>query len=269
MTQRRLTFGYSPCPNDTFMFHGIAQGLVETDEIRLQPQLHDVETLNAMAMDEDLDVSKLSFYAWMAVKERYHLLNSGAAMGFGCGPVLITKEPLQPEEVRESRVVLPGRWTTAHLLFRMWAPDAQQRIFVPYDRIFDLLVSGQADCGVIIHESRFTFEQAGFTTIVDLGAWWETKTGLPIPLGGIAVKKDYGQPLIDRIDALIKTSIQQAMDHPEKTLPYIRAYAQEMDETVLSAHIQTFVNSFSLDLGEQGRQAVEALEAMARDSGAL
>ena len=269
MTQRRLTFGYSPCPNDTFMFNAIAQRHVETDGLSIQPELHDVETLNAMAMEESLDISKLSFYAWMAVKERYHLLNSGAAMGFGCGPVLIAREPVKPERIQECRVVLPGRWTTAHLLFRMWAPDADQHIFVRYDRIFDMLASGQADCGVIIHESRFTFEQAGFTTIVDLGAWWEGKTGMPIPLGGIAARKNLGQAIIERIDALIKTSIQQALDHPEMTLPYIREHAQEMDAAVLAAHIQTFVNPFSLDLGAQGQQALDVLETLARTSGAL
>ena len=269
MTQRRLTFGYSPCPNDTFMFNAIAAGDVGIEDHRFEPQLHDVETLNAMAMDAVLDVSKLSFYAWMAVKERYRLPASGAAMGFGCGPVLIAKRPLSGDQVRECTIVLPGRWTTAHLLFRLWAPDADQRLFAPYDQIFDMLASGQADCGVIIHESRFTFEQAGFSPIVDLGSWWEEKTGLPIPLGGIAAKKELGQPLIDQIDAVIKTSIQRAMDCPELTLPYIREHAQEVDETVLAAHIQTFVNPFSLDRGEQGRQALAALETMARDTGAL
>jgi len=266
---KKLQFGYSPCPNDTFMFNAIAAGAVGIEGHLLEPVLHDVETLNAMAMDAVLDVSKLSFYAWMAVKERYRLLNSGAAMGFGCGPVLIAGKPLAREAVNDCRVVLPGRWTTAHLLFRLWAPDADQRIFVPYDRIFDLLASGEADCGVIIHESRFTFEQAGFAPVVDLGAWWEEKTGLPIPLGGIAARKELGQPLIERIEVLIQTSIQRAMDRPEETLPYIRQHAQEMDQAVLTAHIQTFVNPFSLDLGVPGQQALKALETMARDSGAL
>jgi 1,4-dihydroxy-6-naphthoate synthase len=266
---KKLTFGYSPCPNDTFMFNAIAHRAVGMDGYVMAPELHDVETLNAMAMEAVLDVSKLSFYAWMAVKDRYRLLGSGAAMGFGCGPVVIAGKPLVPEQVRDSRVVLPGRWTTAHLLFRLWAPDAHRRIFVPYDRIFDMLASGQADCGVIIHESRFTFEQAGFNPVVDLGAWWEDQTGLPIPLGGIAAKKDLGAAIIDRVDALIGTSIQRAMDCPEETLPYIREHAQEMDEAVLTAHIHTFVNRFSLDLGDQGRQAVDVLETMARDNGAL
>ena len=266
---KELTFGYSPCPNDTFMFNALANGKVGVDGYRLKPELHDVETLNTMAMDAVLDVTKLSFYAWMAVKDSYLLLNSGAAMGFGCGPVLIAKGPLNQADIRHSRVVLPGQWTTAHLLFRLWAPDTRQRVFVSYDRIFDMLTSDQADCGVIIHECRFTFEEAGFSTIVDLGAWWENKTGLPIPLGAIAVRKRLGQPLITKIDAAVNQSIRQAMRQPEAALPYIRQHAQEMDATVLQKHIRSFVNDFSLDLSQKGRQAIDVLERMAQQAGAL
>jgi 1,4-dihydroxy-6-naphthoate synthase len=190
-------------------------------------------------------------------------------MGFGCGPVLIARKPLNPANIRDCRVALPGRWTTAHLLFRLWAPDAHQRIFLPYDRIFEALVAGQADCGVIIHESRFTFEAAGFTPVVDLGAWWEEMTGLPIPLGGIAARKNLGEPLIRQIDAALIESIRRAMANPDEALPYIRQYAQEMDDTVLQAHIRTFVNDFSLERTEQGCRAIEMLETMARAAGAI
>jgi 1,4-dihydroxy-6-naphthoate synthase len=266
---KELTFGYSPCPNDTFMFNAIAQGAVGVDGYRLQPLLHDIETLNGMAMDAVLDVTKLSFYAWLEVKDRYQLLDSGAAMGFGCGPVLIAKKPLTPAEIHGCRVALPGRWTTAHLLLRLWAPDADQRMFTTYDRIFDALASGQADCGVIIHESRFTFEAAGFAPVVDLGAWWEEMTGLPIPLGGIAARKRLGKGLIRQVDAAVNTSIRRAMADPDGTLPYIRQHAQEMDDTVLQAHIRTFVNDFSLAQTGLGRRAIEKLEAMARDTGAI
>lgn len=266
---KELTFGYSPCPNDTFMFNAIANGKVGVDGHHLKPVLHDVETLSGMAMDAVLDVTKLSFYAWMAVKDSYHLLNSGAAMGFGCGPVLIAKGPLNQADIRHTRVVLPGQWTTAHLLFRLWAPDVRQRVFVPYDRIFDMLASDQADCGVIIHESRFTFQAAGFSTVVDLGAWWENETGLPIPLGAIAVHKRLGQALIKKIDVAVNQSIRQAMRQPEAALPYIRQHAQEMDATVLDKHIRSFVNDFSLDLSPKGRQAINVLESMAQQAGAL
>jgi len=266
---KRLTFGFSPCPNDTFMFDAIVRRAVEIEGVRIDPVLHDVQTLNTLAMEAGLDVSKLSFYAWMAVKDTYRLLNSGGAMGFGCGPVLVARKPLKHEQIRDCRVVLPGAWTTAHLLFRLWAPGADQRFFVPYDRIFETVDSGQADCGVIIHESRFTFEDAGFRTIVDLGAWWEERTGLPIPLGGIAAKKSLGDALIERIDGAVNASIRQAMADPEATLPYIRKNAQEMDAAVLKAHIHTFVNDFSLDLEATGRKALDVLESMAKAAGAL
>lgn len=266
---QELTFGYSPCPNDTFMFNAIAGAEATVAGYSIKPVLHDVETLNELAMQETLDISKLSFYAMLAVKDKYRLLASGAAMGFGCGPVLIARKPLKPQEIKRCRVVLPGRWTTAHLLLRLWAPDVHQRVFTTYDRIFDCLTSGEADCGVIIHESRFTFEAAGFVPVVDLGAWWETRTGLPIPLGGIAASQSLGEPLIRRIDTALNQSIRRAMADPAATMPYIRQHAQEMDETVLKAHIRTFVNDFSLALTDKGRRAIETLERMARAAGAV
>jgi len=266
---KELTFGYSPCPNDTFMFNAIAHRAVGVDGYRMKPVLHDVETLNGMAMDAVLDVTKLSFYAWLKVKDRYRLLDSGAAMGFGCGPVLVARKQLKQTEITRCRVVLPGRWTTAHLLFRLWAPDAHQRFFIPYDRVFDELLSERADCGVIIHESRFTFEAAGFRPVVDLGAWWEEITGLPIPLGGIAARKSLGEPLIQQIETAVNTSIRRAMADPNEALPYIRQHAQEMDDAVLKAHIRTFVNDFSLALTQPGRRAIEKLASMAREAGAI
>jgi 1,4-dihydroxy-6-naphthoate synthase len=264
-----LTLGYSPCPNDTFMFNAIAQGTTGIDGYRLKPVLHDVETLNGLAMDAVLDISKVSFYAWLKVKENYRLLSSGAAMGFGCGPMLIARRSLTKADIPHCRVVLPGRWTTANLLFQLWAPDAQTVSFTTYDRIFDALAAGQADCGVIIHESRFTFESAGFKPVMDLGAWWEETTALPIPLGGIVAKKRLGGPLIDEIDDAIQTSIEQARSSPEKTLSYVRQHAQELEETVLTAHIRTFVNDFSLTMTPKGARAIETLESMAREAGVL
>ena len=264
-----LAFGYSPCPNDTFMFNAIAGGTIGVEGHTLRPVLHDVETLNTMAMLGALDVSKLSFYAWLAVRDRYRLLSSGSAMGFGCGPVLIARRAMDRDAISRARIVLPGRWTTGHLLLRLYAPDAHRRIFTPYDRIFDLLNSGEADCGVIIHESRFTFEAAGFRPLVDLGAWWEAQTGMPIPLGGIAARKELGPALIQRIDGAVRSSIEHAMQNPDGALPYVRKYAQEMDDQVLSAHIRTFVNDFSLDFGDRGREAIDTLARMATDAGAL
>jgi 1,4-dihydroxy-6-naphthoate synthase len=264
-----LTLGYSPCPNDTFMFNAIAQGAVGIHAHRFKPVLHDVETLNKFAMQTVLDISKISFYAYLKVKATYRLLTSGAAMGFGCGPMLIARRPLTRADITHCHVVLPGRWTTANLLFQLWAPTVKTVSYTTYDRIFDMLASGQADCGVIIHESRFTFESAGFKSVVDLGAWWEETTALPIPLGGIIANRELGDPLIEKIDGAVHTSIQQARRTPEETWPYVRQHAQELEAAVLSAHIQTYVNDFSLAMNPTGEKAIDTLERMAVAAGVL
>ncbi len=265
----RLTLGYSPCPNDTFMFYALASGSLSLPGCTFDVQIYDVETLNRMALEQKLDITKLSFYAWLNVKNRYRLLENGAALGYGCGPVVISKEALKVSDIPSCRVVLPGEWTTAHLLFQLWAPGAKNKIFMSYDRIFDLLTEGSADCGVIIHESRFTFKQAGFQAIMDLGAWWEDETGLPVPLGCIAANNRISDALVNPLNTLIAQSITYAHAHTEEALSYIREYAQEMEEDILKKHIRTFVNRFSLGLGETGRAAVAKLEQMARQAGII
>lgn len=265
----QLTLGFSPCPNDTFIFNAMVNGTLRPLGFAFKPELHDVETLNQMAFEERLDITKLSFYAWLRVKKRYTLLSTGGALGFGCGPLVISSRPLGREEMANCRIALPGEWTTGHLLFRLWAPEAQQRFFVPYDRIFDALRSGQADCGVIIHESRFTFEDAGFRQVVDLGAWWEEQTGLPIPLGCIVASNRLPVIVVDQVERLIRQSILLAQENPEAALPYIRQHAQEMTADVLRAHIDMFVNEFSLDMGVEGRKAVSVLAERAQQAGIL
>lgn len=267
--EKQITVGFSKCPNDTFIFNGLVNGLVGLTGYDIRPELHDVETLNQMAFNDVLDVSKLSFFAWLMVKDRYQLLNSGGALGFGCGPVVVAKNRMSRKDMAHSRIVLPGEWTTAHLLFRMWAPKAEDRIFMPYDQIFETLSSGRADCGVIIHESRFTFQQLGYHQVADLGAWWEDQTAMPIPLGCIAAHIRLGQEAPKQLDNAIRKSIASAYNNPEATFGYIRTHAQEMTRQVLDAHIHTFVNEFSLDIGGRGRQAVAALEEKARQTGII
>lgn len=262
-----IRLGYSPCPNDTFIFFGIACGGLTVPGVEIVPELHDVETLNRMAIAGEVDVSKLSFHAWLQVRDRYRLLSSGAALGYGCGPLVVSNRPLERSDLAKARVVLPGEWTTAHLLFRLWAPEAGNRTFTTYDRVLSEIESGRADCGVIIHENRFTYSQAGFEAIVDLGAWWEADTGLPIPLGCIAAKEKLGDEFITHMETLIRRSIQQAQSDPGAALPYIRRHAQELSEEVLEKHIQTFVNAFSLDLGGTGRAAIDMLAVRAREAG--
>lgn len=267
--QKPLTLGFSPCPNDTFIFNALVHGAVRIPGYEVREQLHDVETLNRMAFAGELDVTKLSFFAWLKVQSQYELISSGGALGFGCGPVVIARRTIDAREMSRCRVVLPGEWTTAHLLFRLWAPQAGQRVFAPYDRIFETVSSGGADCGVIIHESRFTFREMGYVQIMDLGAWWEEQTGLPIPLGCIGVHKRLGRDTALAVESAIRRSIGLARQDPSGTLPYIRTHAQEMTAEVLDAHIHTFVNEFSVDLGTLGRDAVHSLEEKARQNGVI
>lgn len=265
----KLSLAFSPCPNDTFMFHDLAMGNCCLSGLEFDIHLHDVETLNQYACQDKYDISKLSFYAYLKVHEQYDLLPTGAALGFGCGPVVVGKKAIKRSELLHHRIALPGQLTTAHLLFRLWAPEAHNKQFVTYDRILELLLSGETDYGVLIHESRFTYEQAGFQKIVDLGDWWEKKTALPIPLGCVAIRKKLPVGLAENFSSLLKRSINNSLAYPERTYEYIRQYAQEMDRSVLNRHIQTFVNQYSLDLGDEGRAAVAKLKEMAINKGII
>ncbi|HUT02259.1 MAG TPA: 1,4-dihydroxy-6-naphthoate synthase [Phycisphaerae bacterium] len=265
----KLSIAYSPCPNDTFMFHDLATGRLHLPDTQIEVHLHDVETLNRMALEAAFDVTKLSFHAHLLVREEYEMLGVGAALGHGCGPVIVARREIAPADLPTCRLAVPGELTTAHLLLRLWAPEATRKTFVRYDRIMDLLASGQADAGVIIHEGRFVFQQAGFHLLMDLGQWWQELTGLPIPLGCIAARRSLGERTIRDVEALLRRAIENSLAHPDRTRDYVRRHAQEMDEAVLAKHIETFVNDYSLDLGEDGRKAIEKLSELARGAGII
>ena len=265
----KLTIAYSPCPNDTFMFHGVATGLVRMDGCDFDVHLHDVETLNRMAMEGVYDVTKLSFHAWLGVADRYEMLGAGAALGYGCGPVVVARRDIAPDELPRCRVAVPGEMTTAHLLLRLWAPDVADKVFVRYDQVMGMVAAGQADAGVIIHEGRFTYERQGLRMLADLGQWWQDKTHLPIPLGCIAARKELGAETIAGVERLLRRGIGESFDHPDAAAEYVRKYAQEMDPDVLAKHIRTFVNDYSLDIGDEGRRAVEKLRELARGAGII
>ena len=268
-TTNTIRLGFSPCPNDTFMFFAIASGELKLPGFDIVTELHDVETLNCKAMTAELDISKLSFHAWLKVRPKYRLLSSGAALGYGCGPLVVSKRPLTRADMTEARVVLPGQWTTAHLLFRLWAPGAKYRTFTTYENILSAIEADKADCGVIIHENRFTYSRAGFLSVIDLGAWWEQETSLPIPLGCIAAKKELGDDLIKKAEDLIRSSIRRSQNDPSAALPFIRQHAQELSEEVTRQHIHTFVNPFSVELGETGSAAVDMLAQRAQEAGII
>ena len=265
----KLTVAFSPCPNDTFMFHDLAVGRLAGKGGRVACHLHDVETLNRLALAGEYDVTKVSFHTYLQIRNQYELLDVGAALGFGCGPLVVARNNLAKMDLRTSRTAVPGEHTTAHLLLRLWAPQMQNRFFVPYDRVMDLVADGQADCGVIIHEGRFVYAKRLLRCLVDLGQWWQDQTGLPVPLGGIVARRRLGRAVIGEFQDLLRRAIQHSLDDPAGTTEYVRRHAQEMDEQVLARHVRTYVNDFSLALGPQGRQAVAVLEQLARDAGVI
>lgn len=264
-----LSLAYSPCPNDTFIFGGIATGQPACAGPAVTIELHDVETLNKRSLTGVYDISKVSFHAYLLAREHYQLLSAGAALGFGCGPVVVGRSKEVLDRPQQARVALPGELTTAALLFRLWKPQVTQFVFVPYDRVLEAVKEGDADAGVIIHETRFVYEREGLMGLKDLGSWWEEETGLPIPLGGIVARRTLGSNVHEMMTDRIRRSIRFATNHPEAIRPYIRQHACELDEDVLDQHIAMFVNDFSIDLGEAGVSAVNRLKQMTLERGIL
>lgn len=262
-----LTFAYSPCPNDTFTFFGIASKHVELDGHAITVCHHDIESLNRSAFSGKYEITKLSFHALLLLGNRYRLLRAGNALGYGCGPILVSRHPVQKSELAGLRIVLPGEHTTAHLLLRLYCPEAVHRVFTAYDRIFDEILSDRADCGVVIHESRFLYETKGLHKVCDLGQWWEEITRSPIPLGAVAVRNDMPPELDAALESLIRRSLLLVRNDPAAAQSYIRRMACEMDDAVIEKHIATFVNEFTLDIGEQGMHSIEQLRAMAAAAG--
>jgi 1,4-dihydroxy-6-naphthoate synthase len=256
---RELTLGYSPCPNDTFIFYAITHGKIDLPGLTVAERLEDVETLNQLALKGVLDLTKISYHALGHLRDQYVLLRSGGALGRGCGPLVIAPGKTDMQMLRGKRIAVPGKLTTANLLLQLYGTGYQDLLVLPFDQIMKALQRGEADAGVIIHESRFTFQDAGFHEVVDLGAWWETDTGLPIPLGGILARRDLGKETIQRVDKAIHASLMHAYKHPQEPKAYIKAHAQELDDKVIDAHIDLYVNDFSLDLGSEGVAAVETL----------
>ena len=254
-----LSIGYSPCPNDTFIFYALAHGQIPLQYFSLAPPvLDDVETLNQWALKGKLDVTKLSFHALGHVLDRYVMLSSGAALGRGCGPLLVTR-PDVSLDFSSSTIAIPGRYTTAAMLLKLYAPKAKQLRVMRFEEIMPAITEGKVEAGVIIHESRFTYQDNGLVPVQDLGEWWEELTGLPIPLGCIAAQRSLGHDVLAELDRSIRSSLEWARENPQECMGYIRGYAQEMEDSVLQSHIGLYVNDFSLDIGEEGKAAVSEL----------
>jgi 1,4-dihydroxy-6-naphthoate synthase len=255
---RELTFGYSPCPNDTFAFHALTHGLVDVP-CRIVPVLHDIEALNQRAQHGEFDITKLSVGAFAAVGERYRLLRSGAALGHGVGPLVVSRSAMSLAQAAESRIAIPGYATTAFRLLRLAAPTLRDVVEMRYDQILHAVERGDVDAGLVIHESRFTYEAHGLVKVADLGEWWEQHTSLPVPLAGICARSDLDDELVRDVERAIRASVQYAFDNPEASHDYVLAHSQEMSPDVCAAHIKLYVNEHSLDIGEDGLRAISRL----------
>ncbi len=264
-----LTIGFSPCPNDTFIFDALIHQKVDTEGLQFRPHLADVEELNRLAFQGTLPITKLSYHALGHLIDRYALLESGSALGRNCGPLLIARTPLEASQLADAKVAIPGKYTTANFLFSLAYPQVVQKEELLFSEIEQVVVDGRADAGVIIHENRFTYQNKGLVKIRDLGEYWESTTGYPIPLGGIVVRRDLPRDIQHTIDRVLRRSVTYAQEHPEASRTYVRAHAQEMDEAVMYAHIDLYVNEFTRQLGTEGREAVLHLFKEAQQKGII
>ncbi len=259
-----IRLGFSPCPNDCFIFDALIHNKIDTEGLTFNVELHDVETLNKKALNNELDITKLSFNAYGHVLNNYILLRAGSALGFNCGPLLIMRhaersrsEPLIIHD--NSKIAIPGKLTTANFLLSLAYPNLKNKIEYVFSDIENALLLGEVDAGLIIHESRFTYEQKGLKKIIDLGEYWESLIHAPIPLGGIVIKRSFDSEFQQKINRLIKKSVEYAFANPESSKTYVKAHAQEMNEEVMQKHINLYVNNFSIDLGELGTNAIKLM----------
>lgn len=264
-----LTVGISPCPNDTFIFDAWVNG-----KLKKAPQvkcyLEDISTLNIKAFQGIFDVAKVSFYAYGILKDKYRLLNAGGALGRRCGPIIVTRTDTANREtltLPDTTIAVPGKWTTANLLLSLYQPKIQNRVFMRFEQIMPAVKHREVDAGVIIHEGRFTFEKHGLAMIEDLGDWWESTTGYPIPLGGVIAKTSLGNVKISEIESAIRNSLNLANANPDGPLDFMKEHAAEMDIKVMQKHVELYVNNFTLDYGGEGQDAINYLIDCAEDRG--
>lgn len=252
-----FTLGFSPCPNDTFIFDALVNKKIDTEGFTFEPVLEDVQTLNEWALQGKLDVTKISYGVLPLLLKNYIVLNAGGALGKGVGPLLITKQTgAENKDVNEMTIAVPGEHTTAHMLFSLAYPKATKKKFMVFSAIEDAVLNGDVDAGVIIHENRFTYQQKGLHKLVDLGEYWEKQTGNPIPLGGIVMKKSFDTAVLQKVDSLIKHSLEYAFENYPLITDYVKQHSQEMSESVMRQHIDLYVNNYSLQLGPDGKAAV-------------
>ncbi len=263
-----ISLGYSPCPNDTFIFYALTHNKINTGQLHFNEVLLDVEALNQKALNAELDVTKISYAAFGHLQKDYCLLRSGGALGRGCGPLVVSRQDFDMADLHDKKVAIPGHMTTAYLLLQLYDNTFSSSgiVSMPFHEIMQAVFNGDVDAGVIIHESRFTYQSYGLHEIIDLGDWWEGETGLPIPLGGIAARRSLGDRLVKHIDDNIEQSILYAFDNRQNPFDYIKQHSQELSDDVINQHIDLYVNDFSVDLGIEGEKAVRELLSRAEEA---
>jgi 1,4-dihydroxy-6-naphthoate synthase len=271
----KLSLGFSPCPNDTFIFDALIHHKIDTEGLDFEAFYDDVETLNQKAFRGELDITKLSYHAFAYVADQYVLMDAGSALGFGVGPMLICKK--DPEALHSQltthnsqlKIGIPGKYTTANFLLGLAFPEATNKVELVFSEIEDALLNDKIDVGLIIHENRFTYQNKGLKKIIDLGDYWEKQTGCAIPLGGIVANRKLPLEVQHKINRVLKKSVEFAFANPKSGLDFIRSHAQEMSEEVMYKHIELYVNKYSLDLGEEGKRAIKLLYYTALEKGII
>ncbi|MDI6801099.1 MAG: 1,4-dihydroxy-6-naphthoate synthase [Thermodesulfovibrionales bacterium] len=264
--QLMISLGFSPCPNDTFIFYAIAEKRTDTAGLDFDIRIEDVETLNQLAMSRALDVTKVSCHAFYYLQDDYQFLKTGGAFGRGCGPLIVQKTENRSQKAGTTKIAIPGELTTAFLLLKLYLSSISQStirnpqfIAMPFHKIMTAVRDGSVDAGLIIHESRFTYHEYGLKQIADLGEWWENETGLPIPLGGIIAKKSLGMAKIKTIEDIIKTSVKYSLSHQSEAMRFIKRYSAELSDDVIMKHISLYVNDYTINIGDEGETALDEL----------
>ncbi len=265
----KLTLGFSPCPNDTFIFDALVHGKINTEGLTFDVVMDDVEELNRLAFAQKLDVTKLSYHAYAHIIDRYALLDAGSALGKNCGPILIAKHEMDKEQIQQAKIAIPGKYTTANLLLSLAYPAAVNKIPFLFSDIEEAVMSGEVDAGLIIHENRFTYMDNGLIKIIDLGEYWESTYKMPIPLGGIAIRRSLKKDVQHKLNSVLRASVEYALKNPDDSYDFVRENAQEMEGYIMHSHIKLYVNDFTVNLGKAGRSAIYKLFEVGRDKYAI
>ncbi|MEM9887921.1 MAG: 1,4-dihydroxy-6-naphthoate synthase [Bacteroidota bacterium] len=265
----KLSLAFSPCPNDTFLFYGMIHGKIDTEGLSFEVMMADVEELNQKAFANELNITKLSYHAYAYLMQEYVLLDAGSALGNNCGPLLIAKKKWSAKELENKKVAIPGKYTTAHFLFSLAYPNVKQKKELLFSEIETAVLEEQVQAGVIIHENRFTYQDKGLIKIIDLGEFWESTYQLPIPLGGIVIQRSLPKQIQQSVNRVLRRSVEYAFENETVTMPFVRQYAQEMEEQVMKQHIALYVNDYTIDLGVKGKAAVHQLFEVAWKQGII